>query len=83
MNANNRFPQSMRMCGLNPNFTRQQWDIVMSLPRSTNIRELAYQEWLAEQDPLYENSPWRWYLSYLHGPGVIPLYNKDGLPPPQ
>jgi hypothetical protein len=79
----NRFPQSMTQVGLQPNFTREEWDIVMSIPRSREIRDLAYQEWLAEQSPEYENSIWRWYLSYLHGPGVIPLYNNNRLPPSQ
>ena len=78
-----RFPMSMRQVGLHPNFTKDQWDLVMSIPRSREIRELAYQEWLAEQSPENEYSIWRWYLSYLHGPGVIPLYNNNSLPPPQ
>ena len=69
-----RFPSSMRMVGLEPGFTRSQWDIVMSIPRPAHIRKLAYQEWLDEQAPEYENSPLRWYLSYLHGSGTIPLY---------
>ena len=69
-----RFPRSMRMVGLAPGFTREQWDIVMSIPRQPNVRSLAYEEWLAEQDERYESCNWRWHLSYLHGPGIIPLY---------
>ena len=78
-----RFPQSMRLVGLHPNFKREEWDIVMSIPRSREIRDLAYQEWLDTQTPEYEGSPLRWYLSYLHGSGVIPLNNNNRLPPPQ
>lgn len=79
-----RYPESMRMAGLEPGFSQQQWDIVMSIPRSSEVRALAYEEWLAEQDPQYENSSFRWYLSYLHGSGTVPLYKKQGLPqPPQ
>ena len=78
-----RFPQSMQLCGLNPNFTRDEWNIVMSFPRSVEIRELAYREWLVEQNPLYDNSSWRWYLSYLHGPSIIPLYKTNTLPTSQ
>ena len=78
-----RFPESMRMVGLQPGFSREQWSVVMSIPRSREIRDLAYQEWLAEQDPQYENSIWRWYLSYLHGSGVNSLYNNNELPPSQ
>ena len=78
------FPRSMQLCGLRPQFTQNEWDIVMSIPRSSEVRALAYQEWLTEQDPQYENSSWRWYLSYLHGSGTAPLYKKQGLPqPPQ
>ena len=80
MNTHVRFPQSMRLCGLNPDFTQEEWNRVMSFPRSNEIRELAYREWEAEQNPLYENSLWRWYLSYLYGPGIIPLYKNNGLP---
>ena len=78
-----RFPRSMRMVGLEPDFTREQWDMVMSIPRSREVRTLAYQEWLDEQAPEYEGSPLRWYLSYLHGTGIIPLYNQSILPPSQ
>ena len=78
-----RFPESMRMVGLQPGFSREQWSVVMSIPRTREIRDLAYQEWLAEQDPMYENSIWRWYLSYLYGSGVNSLYNNNELPPSQ
>jgi hypothetical protein len=74
----------MHLVGLQPGFSREQWSVVMSIPRTREIRDLAYQEWLAEQDPMYENSSLRWYLSYLHGSGTIPLYKAQGLPqPPQ
>ena len=82
MNSVTDFPRSMQLCGLSPQFTQKEWDVVMSIPRSQEIRNLAYQEWLALQDPIHDNSPWRWYLSYLHGSGIIPLYKHQELPQP-
>ena len=82
MNSVTDFPRSMQLCGLSPQFTQKEWDVVMSIPRSQEIRSLAYQEWLALQDPIHDNSQCRWYLSYLHGSGIIPLYKHQELPQP-
>lgn len=72
------FPQSMRIAGLFPNFTKEEWDIVMSIPRSSVVRDLAYQEWLLAQN--HKSDYWRWHLSYLHGSGIIPLSKTNSLP---
>jgi len=68
----------MRLVGLSPGFSRGQWEGIMSIARSVQVRELAYQEWLAEQDEKYEMGNWRWYLSYLHGPGIMPISSSGG-----
>ena len=73
----NRFPESMRMIGLVPGFSRAEWDIVMSVERPTIVRVLAYQEWLTEQDEKYDGGNWRWHLSYLHGTGIIPIERPE------
>tara|TARA_B100001142_G_scaffold321857_1_gene369200 strand:- start:1191 stop:1457 length:267 start_codon:yes stop_codon:yes gene_type:complete len=65
MSHDNRFPRSLAAIGLNPGFTHQQFCFMMELERSDYIRELAHQEWLNIQGEEYENSPYRWYLSYV------------------
>jgi len=75
--VNERFPHSMRIVGLEPGFTIDEWKHVMSVARSLNTRAIAYQEWLEEQDEQYDLGNWRWYLSYLHGSIVIPLERPD------
>ena len=60
-----RFPRALALIGLNPGFTQTQFNEIMQLERSNYVRELAYQEWLQEQDPRYDNDNWRWYLSYV------------------
>ena len=66
------FPLSMRLVGLKPGFTPQEWEQVMLKKYhheiNNQIRFLAYQEWKDEQSPDLDGSPWRWYLSYLGEP---------------
>ena len=71
--VNERFPNSMHIVGLEPGFTIDEWKLVMSVARSPNIRAMAYQEWLNEQDEKYDFGNWRWYLSYLHSTAVVPV----------
>lgn len=66
------FPLSMRLVGLESGFTHQEWKQVM-LKKDRHeidiqILHLAYQEWEDEQSPELDDSPWRWYLSYLGKP---------------
>ena len=65
-------PLSMRLVGLEPGFTHQQWEQVMERKNRNEINlqilYLAYQEWENEQSPQLDGSPWRWYLSYLGKP---------------
>ena len=65
-------PLSMRLVGLEPGFTHQQWEQVMERKNrhviNVQILYLAYQEWENEQSPQLDGSPWRWYLSYLGKP---------------
>lgn len=62
----------MRLVGLEPGFTHQQWEQVMERKNRNEINlqilYLAYQEWENEQSPQLDGSPWRWYLSYLGKP---------------
>lgn len=60
-----RFPRALSMIGLSFGFTQTQFNEIMKLERSDYVRELAYQEWLQEQDPRYDNDNWRWHLSYV------------------
>jgi len=62
------FPSSLAAIGLNPGFTAKQFCHIMKFERSDYIRELAHQEWLNIQGEEYENSPYRWYLSYASMP---------------
>ena len=62
---NERFPKSLALLGLSVNFTNSQFNQIMCFERSDEIRELAYKEWLKEQDERYDNDNWRWYLSYV------------------
>lgn len=60
------FPQSLSLLGLTPGFTPKQFSIIMELERSDELRQLAHQEWEAEQAPEYDNTfNYRWYLSYV------------------
>ena len=84
------FPLSMRLVGLEPGFTHQQWEQVM-LKKDRHeidiqILYLAYQEWEDEQSPELDDSPWRWYLSYLgkpqpEGEETIHLDSPPSVPP--
>ena len=69
---NSYLPLSMRLVGLEPGFTHQQWEQVMEKKNrheiNVQILYLAYQEWENEQSPQLDGSPWRWYLSYLGKP---------------
>ena len=68
---NDRFPESFKMAGLKPGYKSSEWEAVMSVPRSDAIRELAREEWEAEQAEEYDDKPnWRWELSYLSGKGI-------------
>ena len=59
-----KFPKSLMMLGLSPNFTHQQFEEVMCFERSDELRKLAHKEWVEEQNPEYDHHNWRWYLSY-------------------
>tara|TARA_B100000886_G_scaffold134591_1_gene90827 strand:- start:1462 stop:1725 length:264 start_codon:yes stop_codon:yes gene_type:complete len=65
MSLKERFPESLRRLGLNYGFTDLEFRVAMSFLRSDELRQLAHREWESEQDPLYDNSNWRWYLSYV------------------
>ena len=60
-----RFPKSLRMIGLEPGFTNQQFNAAMTLLRSEDLRKLAHEEWKQEQSEEYDNQNYRWYLSYV------------------
>ena len=60
-----QFPKSLSMLGLEPGFTNQQFEQIMCFERSDQLRKLAHQEWENEQKPEYDNSNWRWHLSYV------------------
>lgn len=64
-NLKERFPKSLSLLGLNYGFTQNQFIAIMTLQRSDKIKKLAYEEWQREQDPIYDNSNWRYYLSYV------------------
>ena len=65
MSLKERFPESLTRLGLNYGFTDLEFRVAMSFLRSDELRQLAHREWESEQDPLYDNSNWRWYLSYV------------------
>lgn len=65
MNLKERFPLSLKLLGLNYGFTHNQFIAVMTLHRSEQIIKLAHKEWENEQDTTFDNSNWRWYLSYV------------------
>ena len=65
LSLKDRFPQSLKLLGLNYGFSQKQFNAIMVLQRSDELRELAHQEWLNEQNPFYDDSNWRWYLSYV------------------
>ena len=84
------FPLLMRLVGLKPGFTPQEWeqDMLKKYRHEINnqIRFLAYQEWEDEQSPYLDGSPWRWYLSYLgkpppEGDETIHLDSIPSVPP--
>lgn len=87
LSLKDRFPQSLKLLGLNYGFSQKQFNAIMVLQRSDELRELAHQEWLNEQNPLYDDSNWRWYLSYVsmkNEPSVDLHYNlqlKNGFEP--
>ena len=59
------FPQSLASMGLSPGFTPKQFDEVIKIDRSDELRQLAHREWEAEQTPDKDNGfNYRWYLSY-------------------
>ena len=60
-----RFPVSLKRLGLSYGFSMKEFRVAMSFLRSDELRQLAHQEWESEQDPSYDNSNWRWYLSYV------------------
>jgi hypothetical protein len=60
-----RFPISLKRLGLSYGFSDKEFRVAMSFLRSDELRELAHKEWESEQDPLYDNCNWRWYLSYV------------------
>ena len=64
MIMSNYFPRSLLQIGLNQGFTHEQFCTIMEFERSDELRELAHQEWLDLQSPEYDNSIYRWYLSY-------------------
>lgn len=63
---NNRLPKSLALLGLSFGFSNDQFNEIMCLERSDELRELAYKEWESEQAPEYDNVlNYRWYLSYV------------------
>ena len=67
LNTRSQFPKSLTMIGLSPGFTSHEFNGAMMFDRSQSIRNLAFQEWQEYQKPEYENSSYRWYLSYVMG----------------
>ena len=65
MSINQSFPRALAAIGLNPGFTHEQFCYLMELERSDETCQLAHQEWLGLQGEEYDNSPYRWYLSYV------------------
>lgn len=74
MSHTNLFPRSLAAIGLSPGFTHEQFCCMMEFERSDEIRQLAHQEWSNLQGEEYENSPYRWYLSYA---SMKTQYTKD------
>ena len=74
MSHTNLFPRSLAAIGLSPGFTHEQFCCMMEFERSDEIRQLAHQEWSNLQGEEYENSPYRWYLSYA---SMKTQYAKD------
>ena len=62
---NNTFPRSLVAIGLSPGFNHEQFCHIMEMERSDEIRALAHQEWSSLQGEENDNSPYRWYLSYV------------------
>ena len=60
------FPRALAAIGLQPGFTNEQFYYLMELERSDETCQLAHQEWLGLQGEEYNNSPYRWYLSYVY-----------------